>query len=36
MVLLIVGSCARVWWMSLVKQTDVGLLGEEPYVSLPG
>jgi carbon starvation protein len=37
LVLLIVGACARVWWRSLVKQADVGILGEEPYVSLsPG
>jgi carbon starvation protein len=36
LVLLIVGACARVWWLSLVTQTDVGRLGEEPYVSLSG
>jgi carbon starvation protein len=36
MVLLIVGACGRIWWLSLVKQTEVGILDEEPYVSLSG
>ena len=37
LVLLIVGACGRVWWLSLVKRADVGVLGEEPYVPLsPG
>jgi carbon starvation protein len=37
LVLLIVAACGRVWWLSLVRQADVGLLGEEPYVPLsPG
>jgi hypothetical protein len=36
MVLLIVGACGRVWWLSLVKRADVGVLGEEPYISLTG
>jgi len=36
MVLLIVGACGRVWWLSLVKQADIGRLGEEPYVPLSG
>jgi len=36
MVLLIVGACGRVWWLSLVRQADIGRLGEEPYVALPG
>jgi carbon starvation protein len=36
MVLLIVSACGRVWWLALVKQSDIGVLGEEPYVALPG
>ena len=36
LVLLIVGACGRVWWLSLVKQADIGMLGEEPYVPLSG
>jgi carbon starvation protein len=36
MVLLIVGACGHVWWLSLVKQADIGRLGEEPYVALSG
>jgi carbon starvation protein len=36
MVLLIVGACGRVWWLSLVKRADIGLPEEEPYVALPG
>ena len=34
--LLIVSACGRVWWLALVKQSDIGVLGEEPYVALPG
>jgi carbon starvation protein len=34
LVLLIVGACGRVWWLALVRQADVGRLGEEPYVAL--
>ncbi|HEX4085614.1 MAG TPA: carbon starvation CstA family protein [Chthoniobacteraceae bacterium] len=34
MVLLIVGACGRVWWLSLVKRAEIGALGEEPYVTL--
>jgi carbon starvation protein len=34
LVLLIVGACAHVWWLALVRRADVGALGEEPYVAL--
>jgi len=36
LVLLIVGACGHVWWRSLIRQADIGTLGEEPYIALQG